>query len=414
MLNKIFIYLFEFLLFISLPLFAYDLTVVGGVTHSDGLGRITVGVIDLLKDDLHINCILTYLNPTDLSERVLAIVECPNKTPGKVSIMFAPLWYATQPKISENVPKNSKIKIAYSMLESTCIPQKWVTILNSRFDAVIVPDAFLVEVYKNSGVSIPIFVLPIGMSLSEFYQKTQHPRPSSPFVFGTTVSCDERKNYALLIQSFAEEFGNSDQVILKLNARQGLSEVYKNLIESLGVNNIHFTHEVLNKEKYLDFMNSFDCFINISKGEGFSLCPREAMALGIPCILSRNSAQITLCDTGFVRVVPSLIPEPANYGDLFDYNTIGNFFTCTKEDVKVALRDVYNHYQYYQNSAEVARVWVAQYEWVNLKKKYLSLIKPSRVILGEQNIITDDFLMTNSKKLCLKYKKAFKKHKKRN
>lgn len=189
----------------------------------------------------------------------------------------------------------------------------------------------------------------------------------------------------------------------------GSSDVYRELIQSLNVSNIIFTHEVLDKSQYLDFIDSFDCFINIAKGEGFSLCPREALALRIPCIISRNSAQITICDTGLVREVPSLIPEPATYWGLFGKNKImGNFYTCDKEDVKAAMFDVYGNYSFYQQKAEAGPQWVSQYSWGNLKNKCLNLIKPKNVCLGNKNIITDEYLMTDSPKLYKKYKKAFR------
>lgn len=393
------------LVFCFSSLESYDLTVVGPVIQADGLGRISVGVIDLLKNDLKINCITAqYASANDISDEVNAIVQNPDKSPGTVSILFAPLWYANHSSGYTLMPK-SKIRIAYSMLESTKIPSQWTKILNSSFDAVVVPDQFLVEVYKNSGVKIPIFVLPIGMYLDEYFAMPKSDSLHVPFVFGTTVSCDERKNYNLLIRAFAEEFGNSNEVVLRLNSR-AKSDAFHNLIQQLGVSNIILTDSPLNKSAFLDFMRSFDCFVNISKGEGFSLCPREALALGIPCIITKNTAQITICDSGLVREVPSLIPEPATYWGLFGDQQVGYFLTCSKDDVKAALRDVYINYSFYQKKAKAGPEWVSQYSWRNLKAKYLSLIKPKKVVLGNRNEITDDYLMTNSSTLYKKYKKA--------
>lgn len=394
---------FIFLLNIS-KLLSYDVTIVGPVGYFDGLGRISIGIIDAVKNDLQINCIPTYLNLNHINIDVQSILLHPDKTPGKVSLFTGPLWYVSE-KLFKKVPKESKIKIAYTMLEGTKIPSMWVKILNHCFDAAVVPDSFLVSVYQNCGVKIPIFVLPLGMYLDEFLCHERKNFTSSPFIFGSTVSCDERKNYSLLIQAFAEEFGNQDNVILKLNARGGIPEIYKAQINILNVSNIIFTHEVLDKVKYLDFLSSFDCFINISKGEGFSLCPREAMALGIPCILSKNSAQITLCDTGFVKEVPSLILEPANYFGLFGNKTTGYFSSPSKEDVRAALRDMYQNYFHYKQKAIKSQEWVSKYSWTNLKGQYLSLIKPKRVFLGDRNEITEEYLMTDSKKLFYKYNK---------
>ncbi len=385
-----------------------DLTVVGNIRQADGLGQIPVGVMELLKDDLKINCVSSSIILEGLSERVKSIVFNRDKSPGTVSILFNPLWHHTNPMFKE-VP-NSKIKIAYSMFETTKIADQWVAILNQHFDAVVVPDSYLVKVYKDCGVQIPIFELPIIMPLDDYFQKPRRVRPSAPFVFGTTVSCDERKNFPLLIRAFAEEFGNDDNVVLKLNSRFGMVEQCEALIELLGVSNIEFTHDVLTKSQYIEFLDSFDCFVNLSKGEGFSLCPREALALSIPCILTRNTAQITVCKSGLVKVVPSRILEPANdsplYNTLMGQQDIGYMFNCSKDDAKAALREVYENYAYYQQKAKAGPNWVSQYHWKALKPKYLSLIKPKKIVLDKKNVIANDGLMTDSPSLYRKYKEA--------
>ena len=61
--------------------------------------------------------------------------------------------------------RKEQIFIAYSMFESTSIPRIWVKKLNQEFDMVVVPDPYLIEVYKNSGVTVPIFFVPLGVDL---------------------------------------------------------------------------------------------------------------------------------------------------------------------------------------------------------------------------------------------------------
>jgi glycosyltransferase involved in cell wall biosynthesis len=383
----------------------FDLSVVGCANYADGIGQISLAFIENLKDELTINYI--YPHPprlTDVSDETKAILLNRKKTPGNVSILTDSLWY-NDIDSSKYMP-NSKIKIAYSMLECTKIPIEWVMILNNKFDAVVVPDKFLVEVYQNSGVQIPIFELPLGMDLDRFLAKTDRISENKPFVFGSTVGFNVRKNYSLLIKAFAAEFGNSSDVILKINGRDQSSKEAQNLrslITSLGVNNIFLTNVVLDNSNYINFLETFDCYINLSKGEGYSLCPREALALGIPCILTNNSAQMTLCDSGLVKVVPSEIYEPADYSGVFGNQDVGYYRNCTIEDARSALRDVYSNYNYYLNLATQAREWVKQYRWKNLKAQYINLIKPKQVILGEKNIVTNEYLMTDSLNLYQKY-----------
>ncbi len=378
-----------FFLVLLFPLFlfseTFDLTVVGLANKADGIGRISLGIIETLKDELKLNYIPSCAPPkfTDVEEDVREILQNTDTTPGTVSILTNALWHDTRPFYLD-VP-DSKLKFAYSMIESTKIPVEWVAILNENFDAVIVPDKFLIDVYQDSGVVIPIFELSHGMELEPFLATQAHAEKSVPFVFGSTVSFDPRKNHVLLLKAFAKEFRNSHDVCLKMNGRFG--EEYmklKDLIRELKISNVFITRKVLSHESYMSFMQSFDCYVNIAKGEGFSLCPRESLALGIPCILSDNTAQKTLCQSGFVRSVPSLILEPAVY-DIFGGQDLGSFFNCTESDVRAALRDMYNNYTSYLQKAQSGREWVKQYCWKSLKNKYLSLVKPKTIILGESN-----------------------------
>jgi len=208
----------------------------------------------------------------------------------------------------------------------------------------------------------------------------------------------------LLIKSFIEEFGSCPNVLLKINGRPygDNVEYFKSLEVAKNYPNIIVESKILSNEEYISFFKSIDCFVNISKGEGFSVPPREALALGIPCILSNNTAHATICNTGFVKVVEAKILEPACYLQYSNKN-LGNFFNCRIEDVKEALRDVFENYEKYLHLARFGYNWVKKYQWKELKKIYLNLIKPKKIFFGDKNIVNNNFLMTNSKELFKKY-----------
>lgn len=400
-----------FFSFFSCIAHEYDLTVVGRVHNADGLCRIPITLIDMLKDDLKINHVAPFesiINTQDVEEDVKNILSNPDKSPGNVAILVDGLWSVNH--LTYAYVPDSKIKIAYTMWESNQIPEKWVEILNQYFDACVVPDAFVSDTYRNSGVLIPIFVLPLCLSLDEFLSHPKPSRPKSPFVFGCTATACQNKNQALLIQAFAEEFGNTKDILLRLSSRYAIppkNSSWEKLIHSYGTNNIFLSVGVMNNLQYLENMASLDCYVNISKGEGFSIGPREALALGIPCILTKNSAQITVVDSGLVRSVPSNIPAPpptdCDWVGAFGTTEMGFYSDCKLEDVKAALRDVYDHYGKYLNLAKKGPRWVRQYDVKNLKSKYMSLIKPKWVVLGSTNEIGEDYIMTNSEKLYQKY-----------
>jgi glycosyltransferase involved in cell wall biosynthesis len=145
----------------------------------------------------------------------------------------------------------------------------------------------------------------------------------------------------------------------------------------------------------------------LSCGEGFSFIPREALALGIPVIITDNTASSTICKSGFVRSVRSekKIRSKSNVYRILFADDCGDQFDCEVEDAKNALLDVYSNYPVYVHKALDGRNWVRQYdcENPNLRSQYLTLVKPKKVVLGNENKIEDDTLITNSIELYQKY-----------
>lgn len=386
------------------------LSVYGPVVMRDGIGRQAVELIQTIKDEVSVNFISTQpINYTDVPKSIIPLIKAKaeSKRKAKVVILEDVVWLPDNPAYKKLVRSTTRdqIRIAYSMIESTAIPDEWVLIFNSHFDAVAVPDRFLIDVYKNSGVKIPVFEVPLGLYLDEYLDVPLRKVEQRPFVFGCLGACIERKNHLRLVRAFAKAFGNREDVCLKMNCRNGdskLMRAVKEEIDRLGLKNIQFTNITLDHVDYFKLFNSLDCLVSLSQGEGFSIQPREAMALGIPAIVTNNTAQTTICESGFVRAVDSLIPEKASY---FWGMSYGERFDCTLEDAAEALLDVYHHYDTYLEKAKGAREWVKQYQYKNLKKKYLNLVKPAKVILGDRDEITEDYLMTTSEELYKKYKK---------
>lgn len=387
----------------------YDLTIIGYALFSDGLGRIAISLAEHLQNELKINFINTRNHIQNQHPKEVSKVINNNGTnnPGKVIIFTDSVYYQNNLNY-KLLPKNDSIKISYSMFETSKISQKWVDIFNYYFDMIVVPDDFLIDVYKNAGVKIPIFVLPLAYNIEDFLNQPIKQHKNDVFTFGCSASFDTRKNHMTLVKAFIQEFKNNKNVKLKINGRFGDLEYItslKNLISSLKVENVDLTSIDLGWPEYIKFMTSLDCYVSISKGEGFSIPPRESLALGIPCILTNNTAQKTICNSGFVNIVNSNILEPAFYRALYDSEQLGFFYNCEIGDVRRSLTDVYNNYQNYLHKAQSSREWVKQYSWSNLKPKYINLVKPKQIILGNQNIVTNDYLMTNSEKLYNKYKK---------
>ncbi|MES2345819.1 MAG: glycosyltransferase family 4 protein [Chlamydiota bacterium] len=382
------------------------LTVFGTVNMKDGIGRQSVDLIQALKDEVSINFISTDpVRTLDVPQEILPFLKKKNKLRGEVAILEDVVWlpnHASYKKFVRNTSKR-QIKIAYSMFESTAIPYEWVFIFNNCFDAVVVPDRFLIDVYKRCGVKIPIFELPLGLHLDAFLKESLPRKAHHPIVFGNLGVCVERKNQLTLLRAFAKAFGDSPDVLLRINCRSGddlLIEVIREEIDLLGLHNVEFTQTALNGVEYLNLFKKLDCLVSLSKGEGYSIQPREAMALGIPVVITDNTAQSSLCRSGYARVVPSNIAEEAFY---FGGMNCGEWYNCSVDEAAEALIDVYTNYEIFLEKAMLSREWVQKYRYKNLKQFYINLVKPKQVILGHEDKITEEYLMTTSEKLWLKY-----------
>ena len=382
------------------------LTVIGRLQMTDGLGRQTAELVDAVRNDISVGVKATDKNKTGLSPEIREMLKKKHVPMGKVIVYEDCLGEDGMSfKSVIKDPKNEKsIRIAYSMFESSLIPPSWAAALNTYFDAVAVPDQFLIEVYKNSGVTIPIFELPLGLNLDPFLNAPLKTEKKSPLVFANLSSIVSRKNQLKLVQAFHTAFGNSPDVKLRLNGRSGdpqYIEAIKNEIRALGLSNVEFTQIEMEKELYFKTFQTIDCYVSLSSGEGFSIQPREAMALGIPVIITDSTGQSTICKSFLGRAIPSPNPVPAFYH--YYNNHYGLFYDCKTEDVVQALKDVHQNYDTYLKQGSVAREWVKQYSYSQLKPFYLGLIKPKKIILGDINKITLDCLFTNSEELCKKF-----------
>lgn len=423
--TKIFLNVIIILLFAAICklLFIKDqerpyLTVIGNSKMADGIGRQSIELIHAFYKDFSIGFIPEKKNLLqDVPKELLPIITNPNKTLGKIIIYEACLpcpgkkSYKTLNKFLKGPKNKDQIRIAYSMIESSLIPKEWAEMLNNYFDLVAVPDEFLVKVYKDSGVTIPIFVLPLGLELNSFLEKPTQVtkcKKAKPFRFINVSSMIPRKNHEALIKAFYRTFKDNPDVELYINFRTGPNETLvkiKNLISSLNAHNIILTNKKLDNAEYLKFFMEADVFVSFSKGEGFSIQPREAMALGIPVVISDNTAHKTILKSGLAIGVLCSSKEPAYNPFLHCY--CGEEYITDEEDAVKTLLEIYNNYATHIKLAEDRKKWVNQYCFENLKPLYLSLVKPSNIELGDENIIKENCLITSSPELYQKYCNIF-------
>jgi glycosyltransferase involved in cell wall biosynthesis len=243
-----------------------------------------------------------------------------------------------------------KKNIAIVPWETTQIPRSWVGKLNC-FDALLVPCKQNIECFRNSGVKIPIELIHWGIDPQQFYPLE---RPASPtFTFGHMGALSLRKGTDLLVEAFMEEFPTEQDV--KLICKTSMN-TYPFMVKDPRIE--VQVGEVSNEDLLKDFFKKVDCFVFPTRGEGFGLTPLEAMATGIPSIVTGWAGPMEYMKPEVGWTIDYKIAPAQSFTEVVYKEDCGDW---TEPD-KMHLRSLMRHA--YQNREEVKAKGLAAAKYV--------------------------------------------------
>lgn len=211
-----------------------------------------------------------------------------------------------------------KYKIGFTMLETDHIPADWARQAN-MMDEVWAPSTFNAQTFFDSGVNVPIHVIPLGVDPDHFNPKIfRHPL-TGVYTFLSVFEWGERKMPELLLKAFNDEFQSTEPVILlckilnvdpSVDVRAQIAAL--NLRAAGG--RIHVGENCLIPTYQLGSLYcSADCFVLSTRGEGWGMPVIEAMACGLPVIATDWSAHRDFMnlDNAYPLPVERLVPAQA-------------------------------------------------------------------------------------------------------
>lgn len=194
-----------------------------------------------------------------------------------------------------------KTNIGYTIWETSRLHFNWPIWINNDVEKILVGGHWNKEVFKDSGVEIPIGVVPHGFNMSDFDGVEPYSIAGvdkDTYVFYDIFQWTERKHPLALIKAYWYEFNAEDNVALVLKTYRGdysagekdairsTIKRLKNVTPTDYYPPIYLISNMLSENEMLGLHARGDCFVSFNRGEGFGLSPFTAGAYGNPVIVT--------------------------------------------------------------------------------------------------------------------------------
>ncbi|PYV52750.1 MAG: group 1 glycosyl transferase, partial [Acidobacteria bacterium] len=200
------------------------------------------------------------------------------------------------------------VRLLHLAWEESLIPENLTGLINLHLDGVLAPSEYSKRVIRNSGVRLPIAVIGHGIDHSGLPPQVMKGRanreratPALPFTFLHISSGLPRKGIEELITAYCMAFSRNDPVLLVIKTFDNPNNMIGRWIERISAlweasPAIQVISEELDSQQMAFLYHIADALVLPTRGEGFNLPAAEAMAHGIPVIVTRHSGHLDFCN----------------------------------------------------------------------------------------------------------------------
>jgi glycosyltransferase involved in cell wall biosynthesis len=220
-------------------------------------------------------------------------------------------------------------RICYTMMETEKVHPDFVDLMQKNYNEIWVPTEWNREVFKKGGLTIPCYVMPLGVNPQLFRPMgakrewgatiPAHERIGTPpestllttkergkkekprgYLFLSLYHPTFRKGTDILLRAFEEAFEGDSEAALVLVTTIHQGEMDPNLFVHLptgpasGRARVYHCTGMKAEEDLPELYNAFDCYVTASRGEGWNLPATEAVSCGLPIIASKCSSHTEL------------------------------------------------------------------------------------------------------------------------
>lgn len=186
--------------------------------------------------------------------------------------------------------RSNQYNIAYTPWESTEMLPEWVEKFNEA-DEVWTTSHWCKKVFEQNGINRPLYVYQHG--IEDNWKKPLRRTRGNTLRFLHHGAPATRKGDRKALDAFKDAFGNQRDVSLTFKAYGHIEarnyDRHGNIIGPVSeINNVNVNSKVLDQDQLIDLYHQHDVMIYPSMGEGWGLIPMQALATGMPAVVTES------------------------------------------------------------------------------------------------------------------------------
>ncbi len=259
-------------------------------------------------------------------------------------------------------------QIGYTPWESTSMRPDWVERMN-LCDEMWATSDWVADVYRNNGITKPIYVYPHG--IEDIWKPKKRIITGKKIKFLHIGEPAARKDGQIVAEVFAEMFGNNPEYQLTIKSHGPHTiRLYNKSGQLLrpedAYNNIKVIEEEYPIDRLVQLYHEHHVLVYPSWGEGFGFIPLQGLATGMPVISTYHWAQyknyigpLGLKSKVTNETLPKAIGDPH----------IGKMYKPDRQHLVDQMYDAVNDFKAYSGYyfAQSTRIH-KEYNWIELTK----------------------------------------------
>lgn len=276
----------------------------------------------------------------------------------------------------------------YLIHEGTRVHKNWPMMINQIVERVLVLSKASKNLAKWNGIDKPIHIVPAGVNPDMFKPaENNNKKFVFSFVNSWTGEPEDRKGFPLLLKAFTEEFEKEKDVVLfaKLSTFwQNLFDVKTAIRRIIGKDDerIFFNNALIPRKEVAEMYQKSNCVVLPTNGESFGLTIAEAMACGVPVIVTKDK------NSGHMDFTKDYVHYIETTGEFKQgsrrFYCEGNLFPkLSLDSLKKQMRYVYEHREKSKELALKSSEYIRKnFSWDKAVDKLLEVINEQKLQKG--------------------------------